>query len=529
MQATATFTRSISTKMYNAVTALVANIRAIRNPYGAAQYREQRNAYRTYVAGETGGANQNFLPKPRSADADIKRGIKTIVGRCRDQAQNNPNIVGAIRRICNNAVRNGILPQFLFEDRTGKRDRKANRAWEKLFMRWANYSDVTGHDSYWAQQRLGLRHMWVDGGFFIHRMYDTSIPGVVPLRLEFLERDHLDTTIDGELDNGNVARQGKELNPETGKVEAYWLYPTHPGDYQYRAAAQQSVRIPAEDIIDVYERERISQNHAVPWLVSIVMEAFDLEDYRSYERIGAKLAAAFGVFVKTNYPDLGTPGIGVQPGPTGAVESPTTYGDLPDYIEPGRIQTLPHGTDISIASHNRPGNQYEPYVKESRRTQSVGTGMSYEAFANDYTDASYSSARSGSLEERLSYGGMQFFINEKINAEVTAWFVEAAWLAGLNPMPMPNFRFNPWPYLEAVMFQNPGWLWVDPQKDGNGAKIRVHDLFSSTYRREAAAQGFDLEELLAEALEDEELLTTLYEARARNQAILTGINNATVN
>ncbi|WP_028579428.1 phage portal protein [Desulfogranum japonicum] len=510
---------STSAKLYNAFTSLTANILALGSPARAARYRYHRDLYRTYVAGELTGSNQNFRPRPKSADADSKRTMQTIIGRCRDQAQNNPSVRGGIRRIVNNAVRSGIRPQFQFRDKGDKLDTATNRAWEKLFSRWAGYADISGHDSFWAQQRLGLGHMWFDGGFFIHRVWDTSIPGVVPLRLELLERDHLDTSMDGVLKNGNIARQGKELDPRTGKVVAYHLFPEHPGDSGYTSMVQQSIRIPASEIVDVFERDRISQYHGIPWIVAVVMEAYDLEDYRAYERIGAKLAAAFGIFVKSNYADMGHPGIGIQAGETGENSNwPTTWDNMPEYIDPGRIQAVPYGADITIASHNRPGTQYEPYVKESRRTQSTGFGMSYEAYANDYTDASYSSARSASLEERLSYGGMQMFLNEKMNRKVAAWFIEAAWMAGLAPCSMPGFRTNPWPYLEAVSHQNPGWGWVEPLKDSQASGKKI-DKVLSTYRREAAAQGYDWDELVDEAIDCEAKLTPLLQARAQNQQL----------
>ena len=477
-------------------------------------------SYRTFVSGELAGPNQNFRPRTRSADAEIKRGVKFIVARCRDQAQNNPSIRGAIRRIGNNVIRRGIKPQFQFRRADGRLDSTVNQSWEAMFGRWAHYADLTGKLSYWRLQKLGLATMWGDGGFFVHRSFDTSIPGVPPLRLELIERDHLDTLVDGDLPNGNLARQGKEYNAK-GQCVAYHLYRTHPGDYQSGTAGQRSIRYAAADIIDVYDRERISQTMALPWLVAVVMESFNLEEFRDYVKIAAKLEAAFALFVKSSYPDMGHPGIGMQqvPGQPSGGDWPTSWADMPDYIEPGRIQALPYGTDLVVAGHNRPGPQYDSFVKESRRTQSAGLGMSYEAYANDHSDASYSSTRSGSLEERLSYGGMQQFINEELNARVCAWFVEAAWMAGLNPQPMPDFARNPWPYLEAVSQQDPGWTWVDPLKDGQASKLKVAEVLS-TRRREAAAQGGDFDELLDEALEEERLLTPLYELRAKNNQLL---------
>lgn len=507
-------------KLYDAVTALGAGLLAPFSPRRAALYRHQRQAYRTYTAGETAGANQNFRPRTRSADADIKRGVKHIVARCRDQAQNNPSIRGAIRRIGNNVVRRGIKPQFQFRRADGRLDSPVNQQWEQLFARWARYADATGKLSYWRMQRLGLSQMWSDGGFLVHRVWDATIPGVPPLRLELIERDHLDTTVDGPQKNGHLARQGKEYDAK-GRCVAYHLFTSHPGDYQGGISGQRSIRYEARDIIDVYDRERISQTMALPWLVAVVMESFNLEEFRDYVKIAAKLEAAFALFVKTAYPDLGHPGIGLQqvPGQTTGSAWPTSWADMPDYIEPGRIQALPYGTDLVVAGHNRPGPQYDSFVKESRRTQSAGLGMSYEAYANDHSDASYSSTRSGSLEERLSYGGMQQFINEELNDRICAWFVEAAWMAGLNPSPMPDFAWNPWPYLEAVSQQDPGWTWVDPLKDGQASQLKVAEVLS-TRRREASAQGCDFDELLDEAIEEEQLLKPLYELRAKNNQLL---------
>ncbi len=481
---------------------------------------------RGYQAGEWGGANRNFRPRRSTGDADIKRGMRLVIDRCRDQYINNPSIRGAIRRMVNNAVRDGISPRFRFRNQAGEPLAEANRAWETLFSRWAIYAGLNRRQSLWTMQRLVMAAMWSDGECYAHRAYDDRVPGIPPLRLELLERDMLDTSVDGELPGGNIARMGKELDAKTGEIVAYHFLARHPGDYQ--GFRRETRRIPASEIIDVHEADRISQTAGMPWLASLVMESWDLQEYRDYERIGAKLAAAFGIFVRNDNPTanpLG--GLGVVPGAPGS-DWPGAWGGnvspLPDYIEPGRIQALPYGTDITIASHNRPGTQYEPYVKESRRTQSTGLGISYEAFANDYTDASYSSARSAALEERLTYQGMQFFLSETYLDPVVRWFVESAWQAGLNPHPMPGFAENPWPYLESFVQANPGWQWVDPAKDAAASERKIQLGLSSHYR-EAMQAGLDFDENAEELKRAELKLREVYELRAANARILEGNNN----
>ncbi len=511
-------------RAYDAVTALVGGTIGLFSPARASFYRYGREVYRTFAAGELSGPNKNWRPRNKSGDAEIKRAAKWLTARARDLVQNNGYISGAIDKICNNVVRRGIRPQAAFTKKDGTLDTALNEKTEKLWRRWSRYADIAGHDSVPAIQRLVLRHMWSDGRFLIHRVWDNSLKGIVPLRLEMIECDLLDTRVDGPLPNGNIGRRGIEVDPETSRPVAYHVLNSHPGDYLYLGAFGESRRIDAADIIHVYDRQRASQTSGVSWLASIVMEAYDLGEYKSFERIGAKLAAAFGIFVKTAFPDSPGAGIGIPGGSPATIDTGVGWNQLPDYIDPGRIQKLPFGADIKIAEHNRPGTQYEPYVRDSVRGMSTGIGMSYESFSNDRSNSSYSSGRDGSLENRLSYGGQQFFLNEKLNNKLWAWFIEAAWMAGMLPE-LRDYRFDPLPYHEAVTWQNPGWTWVDPLKDSKAADQGISNV-TTTRTRISAQQGEDWSEVLTEAVREEEMLTKLYELRASNQKKLEGIKNA---
>ena len=507
---------------YNAVTALMGGVIGMFSPRSACMYRYGREVYRSYAAGELTGPNQNWNPRRTSADADIKRGHRVVTNRARDLARNNGNISGAIGKICNNVVRRGIKPQAKFKDASGNLNKALNKKVEAAWSRWQLYADITAHDSFQALQRLVLRHVWIDGEVLVHRVWSRDKKNIVPLRLEVIECDHLDHTVDGQLANGNIGRRGIEVDPETGRPVAYHVLDQHPGDYLFRGSMGSARRIPAEDIIHVFDKQRASQTRGISWFAAILIEAYDLSDYKAFERIGAKLAAAFGIFVKSNFPEVAGAGIGLpsnQVGPGGVPRTPSDV-TLPDYIDPGRIQRMPAGTEIQIASHNRPGTQYEPYVRDSERSMSTGTGMSYEAFSNDYSEASYSSARSASLEERLSYQGQQDFLNEKLNARVWAWFIEAMWMAGNLPE-VRDYRFDPLPYHEAVAWQNPGWTWVDPLKDSKAAETGISN--ATTTRAKISAQaGEDWEDdVLGPLIYEEELLEKLYELRAANVAKLS--------
>ena len=500
------------TSLFDAFTAAVSGAIALVSPRKAARFRSERAMYkRLYTAGQLTGANKRWFPLMRTADQDIRQAQRVMSARARDIAQNSPYISGAIERIGNNTVRQGIRPQFRLRKASGEMDTRKNRQIEDIFDRWARYCDVTGHDSYWQLQKLVLRHMWYDGHIFVHRVFDRSVPpGIPPLRLEVLECDYLNWAITGIQPNGNLAREGIEFD-KAGRPVAYHVFKQHPGDLIFVERFGESVRIPASDMIHVYDRRRASQTRGISWLAASIMEAYDLDEYKSYERIGAKLAAAFGIFIKSTYPDIAS-GLGVPAGDASDSAS------IPDYIEPGRIQTLPPGTDISIASHNRPGTQYEPYVRDTLRSLSVGAGMSYEAFSNDYTSASYSSSRAAALEERLTYSGQQFFLNEKFNNHIVRWFMDALYISGLGPA-MPGYSQDPARYHESVWWQNPGWTWVDPLKDGRAVELKVG--LGITTRREAAAQeGEDWDEVIDGLIEEEKRMSDLLRLRKQNEDIM---------
>ena len=504
-----------SGRIYNGITRAVGGALAILSPARGIAYCLGREHYRSYTAGSMKGPNRKWLPRNKSADAEVKRDYKLIMARCRDLARNNPYIKGVLRKLCDNVIRNGIRPQAKVRVSPDKLDKALNRRLEQRWRKWSRkkYADVSGHDSVASMQKLVLRHIWTDGEILVHRVWDAGLlkKGVVPFRVELLESDLLADFVDGPLKNGNIARRGIEFDRKTGRPVRYHLLSSHPGDYQF-LAYKDVYEIPASEIIHVFEKERAGQTRGVSWFSAVVMEAFDLSEYQSFERIGAKLAAAFGIFIKTQYPEM--MGNGIHP-LGGELPSDNTTEEIPKYIDPGRIQKLPAGTEIQFASHKRPGDSYEPYVKQSLKGLSAGSSTSYSTFSNDYSDSSYSSDRSAKLEERLSFQGQQSFSNEKLNDGLWLWFLEGLYLAGLEPM--PDFPVDQDKYTEAVEWQNPGWTWVDPLKDSKAAATDLSNGIT-TRKKLLASRGEDLDETIEQLIHEERLLLELNKLKAENQS-----------
>jgi lambda family phage portal protein len=455
-------------------------------PKTALNFLYHRQILANYTGARPDGSNSAWMPTNQSADSILARDRVRLLARARDLERNTGHISGAMNKICNNVVYTGIFPQSRLRKSDNKLNKELNNSIEDQFKLWSEHEDVNFYDI----QELVLRHLWVDGEVLIHKYFDRDLykQGLCPLNLEVLECDFIDSSHHGITENGNEIKSGIEYNSK-GKPVAYYLHKEHPGDSLFSRFSGEVQRIPAENICHVFHKKRGSQGRGVSWLASIIIEMRDFSEYQSSERIGARLAAAFGAFIESPYPEH-------QVNHPLLNEEGTSIDDIPKYFEPGRIDVLPPGMKINVAQYNRPGTSYEPFTKTSLKSASAGTNLSYENFSNDYEGSSYSSARQAVLEERRGYRKMQFFLNRHFNNWVWKHWCNFAQISQLIPS---NPRIIP------VNWQNPGWAWIDPAKDAKGAQMEL-DMRITTRRRLAAERGLDWDEEIEEFEEELEIM-----------------------
>ncbi len=449
-------------KFYDGWTGLASSVIGLVFPGRAASFCRQRSMLLSYKAASRKGPDRMWRGDNRSADSILLKDWKEVTGRAREMVQNSSYIAGAIEKICNNVVYTGITPQAQLKKVDDSHDNVRNEAVEAHWKRWAESEEVRFADV----QDLAVRHLWTDGEFLIHHYVDPDMldKGLVPLRLELIEADHFDATVHGELPNGNYARRGIEFNRK-GDPVAYHLYVDHPGNTGV-TILRKSRRISADQIIHVFKRQRISQTRGISWLVSIIMRMRGLEEFEDSELIAARLTSAFAFFMESPYPEYNPQNMGGHlPGyEQFTASAPTAGAEVPEFVEAGRIQQIPAGAKVHSEGYQRPGDQFEPFTKHGLRGGSTGMGMSFEAFSNNYSEATYSSARSGSLEERRGYRRQQGFLNDKLNSPVWKLFCRVLYLSSLQSdvgLDIP------------VTWQTPGWPWVDPYKDAQAASLKL--------------------------------------------------------
>jgi lambda family phage portal protein len=490
----------ISERISDFTTNTIAGAIGIISPYRAAKYKLARNMYRQlnargYNAATRKGPNQGWAPRNNSADSEMRMDAPRVLARARDLARNNEYISGAIETIVGNVIGQGITPNAISKRRHGGLNKLFNEAAEALFAQWADAV------KFYEIQELVTKHVKVDGEALIHfTLSEDRSQNIPPLRLQALECDQLAEYLDGVTYQGNLIKRGVELDRFMNPV-AYHVLDYHPGETYWflgQMNPYNARRIPADQILHIFQKHRITQTRGISCLAPVILNMYDLGEYQDFEMVGAKLAAAFGVFIKSGFPDTYAP-----PLMDGAVAGDGV--SKLEYIEPGRIERLMPGEEIQVAENKRPGTNYDPFVKSTLRGAAVGMGLSYESYSGDYSNSTYSSARSALLEERRKYRSTQRLICNQLNNPVYKKFIEQAVMFGM--LPAPGYATDRAQY-EAVKWHCPGWEWVDPVKDAEASENEL-SIGVSTRAKMLAEKGEDWQDVLLQLAAEEKMARDL--------------------
>ncbi len=445
-------------------TKLVGRTIGLFFPRAAARYVAARTMLRRgYMAGALTGPDRLWNPTAESADMVNSASRKVILSRARDLMRNSPYMVGGIQKIVNNVVYNGIRPQFKSRD-----DEKL----ELMFNQWAQQS------GFYEMQQTAVAQMIVDGEvLFVHsaskRLREKKL---CPMNLRIYECDYLDETFDDAEKN----IWGGIQHDDEGWPVRYRMYKQHPSESQ--TYQTDSYWVDADSVFHLYRPKRAGQRRGISELAAIIMEMRDFTEYQNNERIAARLASAFGVMLESPYPEHQT----INP-ITGEGQEQNA---VPKFIEAGRIDILPTGLRPHVVENKRPGANYEPYTRVSLRGVSAGLNLSYENFSNDFSTATYASARSATLEERRGYKMLQdTMIRRFCMPAAVAWWNYAK-INGMVKGEMPQAEW-----------QTPGWSWVDPQKDARAAELKLK-MGITTRRKLAAEAGDDIDDINREIQDD---------------------------
>ena len=417
----------------------------------------------------------NWHPSNSSINSLLASSLATLRTRSHDIVRKNPYALNAIEAIVSNCIGTGIKPQ------SKAKNAEFRKKVQELWLRWTDESDAAEVCDFYGLQALVLRSVIECGECFVRIKIDKR-NATVPLRLQVLEAEHLDSSRDSPLPNGNVIRSGIEFN-KNGKKVAYHLYKEHPSDSYFLAS--ESVRLPAHEILHIYRPLRPGQIRGEPWLSNVLLKLHELDQYEDAELVRKKTAAMFAGFVTRLDPDS----------EMFSEKDTNDQGVAFAGLEPGTMQFLDPGEDVKFSSPADVSGTYEAFIKQQLRAISVGLGITYEQLTGDLSGVNYSSIRAGLLEFRRRCTALQHnLMVYQFCRPIWNKFIELAVLSGAIDVPND-------PTFPLVKWIPQGFSWVDPQKEQKAQMEAVRCGFKS--RAEVVSElGYDVEEIDAEISED---------------------------
>lgn len=368
----------------------------------------ETNLQRKYEAASHGRRTDGWITPSTNADAEIKAALPKLRDRSRDLVRNNPIAARAIAVIASNTVGTGIMAKHRTESREA--EIRADGLWKS----WAEKTsiDVAGRHDFFGLQNLVMRTVAEAGECLVRRVPAKASDGLsVPLRIQVLEPDFLDTAQERKLPGGGQIVAGIEYDA-MGAVAAYYLFPHHPGGSN---SVGPSIRIPASEVKHVFRGDRPGQGRGVPWSAPVMIRIKDLDEFMDAQLLKLKTSCAFTAFVY----DSEAP-----------IDASVASAALGERLEPGMIEILPPGKDIKFATPPGADGSSE-FVVETLRAIAGAYGISYESLTNDYSRVNYSSGRMGWIEmsRNIDQWRWQVLIPQFCQP-VWDWFAEAAGIAG---------------------------------------------------------------------------------------------------
>lgn len=442
------------------------------------------------IAGASGGykgAESNRLLADFGAsrapvDDILKWSNKQLRARARGLERNSAIVRQYLRLLVVNVVGpDGMKLQSQVRDNSGKLNKRINDTIEAAWQDWGTRVTLDGKMALPELQRLLLRSVARDGEAFVRlwRAYDGNRYG---LALEAIDPDLVDESFNRARGEGmNEIRLGVEVD-DSGRPVAF-----HVWDKPRGVQGRKPERIPADQVIHLYDPERVNQSRGATWLAPVMVPIQMLEGYREAELVAARMAASkMGFFVRKE-----NQGSGLPAGKPGV--------NLQMEVEPGQLGMLPDGYEFQSFDPNHPSTAFPEFVKDQARTIATGLGVSYNALMSDLTDVNYSSMRSGLLIERDSWRVLQRWWQRMFLTPVFNEWVGLSLLTGalkFDTRDPVRFRASHWTAR--------GWSWVDPAKDTTAGVQGIQNGLASRTSL-LAEQGIDFEQIVEELAEEQRI------------------------
>jgi lambda family phage portal protein len=408
--------------------------------------------------------------------------------RVRQLIRDFPYLARAANVMVDYTVGAGIVFQSKAKAASGAPDKKRIQQIEDAVRWWMDEADASGKLHYYELMRLAKRQDLEGGEFLLVKTYTQTPNRYIPYVLQIYEADWLTSTHDNYSNSTGIGasqskietRQGIEYEKATGRITGYWFHDP--------SGSGKDIRVPAEDVVHGFETLRPQQLRGVSPFAPGVLIANDLNAYLDAEIDGAKMAAKYMAIITSDNPALRQDYLTTSG--TSASGEPQKVEELENAI----IEYLRPGEKIELASSNRPGATFQPFVRLILTMLSITTGAPYELISGDYQGLNFSTARivRNDFSQQLRPIAVRHIRQFAVPTFRTA--LDLAVLAG--KITLPGYWQNPRRYQESE-WQPPGMEAVDPLREAK-SQIEAISYGLKSPQEVARERGRDLEDIYDE-------------------------------
>lgn len=434
-----------------------------------------------------------------SLNEELRADLNGLRKRGRQLATNNDYARKFRGMVENNLIGPaGIRLQSKVEDSPGKPDSLASAAIEAAYEEWSQCCDVTGQLSLRDLCENVVGGLPSDGEFLVRQVRGADAQNRFNFALQVIDVDRIDTSFNGSH-GGNTVIMGIEVDAYRRPL-AMHLFEAHPQDGA--RTGRRRIRVEASEMLHKFKVERAEQMRGIPWMAPGMLSLHHLGNFMLSALLAAEHGANhYGFFEQKEDAGAGPP-MGQQEGYGAAAVNIATS-------QPGMYDTLPTGYSFTPHESKYPNDVFGPFAKTMLQRIATGWRVAYHSLANDLEGVSFSSIRSGTLEERDRWmADQQWFIGAFMEPVFQSW-LEMALMSGAITMPngsaLPaakaaKFRQHEW--------QPRRWEWVDPKNDMEAKVLSVRAGLMAPQDL-SAAMGYDFEDTLKAIKAAQDLAKTL--------------------
>lgn len=386
--------------------------------------------YRKYQAASSDKRLNNWSRAKTSPNQELKNSLSALIARSQEQVRNNPYAKKAKRVLQSALIGSGIIPSA-----------RNSAAHDELWKLWGDTTECShdGRSNFYKIENLVIASLIESGGCFIrrHRRGPT-----IPLSLQILDIAHCDFSKNGTF-NGRLVRQGIEFD-NIGRRSGYWMFDELPGDStSFRGF--QSKRVPATEILHIYNEEIPGLIHGVPWFHAALVRMRDYDEYEDHKLLQEKVATLLSGFIRD-----------IEP-----LDEDMT--ELTERIEPGSLPVLPPGKDIVFSDPPSLDGSAD-FGKGILQGIAAGVSVPYERLTGNLKDVNFTSGRLSRGDFHIEMDQIiDFTIIPLLCEAVWQWFDQAGNIAGILQTSA------------AADWTPPERLSADPNKDANATRSRVRN------------------------------------------------------